>query len=214
MTVNSKDYNYYLPSQDKTVVVIFAEGASTYQRDDVYGQFTASYIWNAYFDPTTGYIVAYNYHEDDSNSDTGEGFTYTENLYVTNTSYSLTASSGTPNPTPSLTPSPTNSVSTSSITQFVLLAAGVGVFVIILIVVVVLVVAFSRRGGKSLPQHSYQQQPPPYAPPPENFNLRPNQQPEVQQIVVKEVVKVKCKYCGALIDSTAETCPICGAPRT
>ncbi len=55
--------------------------------------------------------------------------------------------------------------------------------------------------------------PPPPGPPPENIDLTPKQ-PPVQQIVIKEVVKVKCRYCGALIDSTAETCPICGAPRT
>ncbi|TMI68503.1 zinc-ribbon domain-containing protein [Candidatus Bathyarchaeota archaeon] len=32
--------------------------------------------------------------------------------------------------------------------------------------------------------------------------------------MIKEVVKVKCKYCGALIDSTVQACPFCGAPRT
>ena len=36
---------------------------------------------------------------------------------------------------------------------------------------------------------------------------------ETEQVVIKEVVKVKCQYCGALIDSTAEKCPYCGAPR-
>jgi Na+-transporting methylmalonyl-CoA/oxaloacetate decarboxylase gamma subunit len=212
MTIISKGYNYYLPSQDKTVLVIYAEGASTYQRNDVYGQFTASYTWGAYFDPTTGYIVGYSYHEDDSNP-SGEGFTYTENLYVTSTSYPLTTASGSPN-VPTFSPFPTSVVSTPNPAQFALLAAGVVIVIIVLIIIVALVVAISRRGRRTLPRHSYQQSPPPPSPPPESINLKPNQQPEVQQIVVKEVVKVKCRYCGALIDSTAETCPICGAPRT
>jgi RNA polymerase subunit RPABC4/transcription elongation factor Spt4 len=27
-------------------------------------------------------------------------------------------------------------------------------------------------------------------------------------------VKVPCRYCGTLMDSTATVCPKCGAPRT
>ena len=61
-----------------------------YERNDVYGQFSATYTWKVYFDPSTGYIVGYSYDEHDTNT-SGTGFTYTENLYVNSTSYPLTA---------------------------------------------------------------------------------------------------------------------------
>ena len=79
MTVISKDYSYYLPSENKNVNAIFAQGTSSYQRNDVYGQFNATYTWSAYFDPSTGYIIGYGYVEHDTNS-SGTGFTYTEHL--------------------------------------------------------------------------------------------------------------------------------------
>ncbi len=31
-------------------------------------------------------------------------------------------------------------------------------------------------------------------------------------VIVREVVKVRCSYCGALMDTTASLCPACGAP--
>lgn len=41
----------------------------------------------------------------------------------------------------------------------------------------------------------------------------PSQQPQViYKEVIKEVVKVPCKYCGSLIDITGQKCPNCGAP--
>jgi hypothetical protein len=49
---------------------------------------------------------------------------------------------------------------------------------------------------------------------PAPLSLTPSDQPAVQQIVVKETVKVPCQYCGTLIDSTATACPKCGAPRS
>jgi hypothetical protein len=92
-----------------------------------------------------------------------------------------------------------------------------GAFVLVILIVVAVLYAVTKSSRKTLPRHSYQQpyqQPPPsQGPPPENIDLTPKQ-PGVQQIVIKEVVKVKCRYCGALIDSTAQTCPFCGAPRT
>jgi len=201
MTVTSKNYSYYLPSENRNVNVIFAQGDSSYERNDVYGQFSATYTWKVYFDPSTGYIVGYSYDEHDTNA-SGTGFTYTEDLYVNSTSYPLTTAAAS-----------NNGGGTSSPTQYVGYIALIALVFVILIVVI-LVYAFSRRGRKTLPQHPYQQRPPPPpGPPPENINLTPKQ-PPVQQIVIKEVVKVKCRYCGALIDSTAETCPICGAPRT
>jgi hypothetical protein len=218
MTVESTNYSYYLPSQNMNVNVIFAQGQSSYDRNDVYGQFTATYTWNTYSDPTTGYIVGYSYNEQDTNP-SGTGFTYTETLYVTSTSYQLTAAT-TSNPTGGTpTPAISNFTGPTSLNQTVYLGvAGLALIIIVVIVIIlILIYAFSRRSRKTLPKHSYQQSyqqaPPPPSPPPENFDLTPKQ-PAVQQIVVKEVVKVKCRYCGALIDSTAETCPICGAPRT
>jgi hypothetical protein len=189
MTVKSTSYSYHLASQNGNVNTIFAEGTSSYQRNDVYGKFSATYTWDTYFDPVSGYIVGYSYNEQDTNSTTGDGFTYTENLYVTSTSYPLTAAAA-----------------TSNLAQYLVYIAAL--FLIIL-VIVILAVAISRR-SKRLPKHTYPQVP--VAPP--QIDLTPREQPPVQQIVIKEVVKVKCRYCGALIDSTVQTCPFCGAPRT
>jgi hypothetical protein len=217
MTIISKDHSFYLPSQQKYVNTIFSQGGSSYQRNDVYGQFTASYIWKVYFDPSTGYIVGYTYEERDTNP--SAGFTYSENLYVTSTSYPLTTVAITPSPatvSPTFVfPTPRTPTITQFIPSFFVLA---GFVLVILIVVVAVLYAVSKGSRKTLPRHSYQQpyqQPPPSSPStsPENIDLTPKQ-PGVQQIVIKEVVKVKCRYCGALIDSTAQNCPYCGAPRT
>ncbi len=205
MTVNSKSYSYFLPSQNENVNVIFAQGTSSYQRNDVYGQFTATYTWKAYFDPSTGYIVGYDYVEHDTNP-SGDGFTYTESLYMTSTSYSLTTAAAT---TINSSPNGGNSGSTQYLDYIIAI-------ILVIIVIAIISYAISRRNRRTLPKHPYQQQSPPPRPPnppPENIDLIPKQ-PQVQQIVIKEVVKVNCRYCGALIDSTAETCPICGAPRT
>ncbi|MGD0645422.1 MAG: hypothetical protein ABSA75_11005 [Candidatus Bathyarchaeia archaeon] len=202
MTVISRNYSYYLPSQNRNVNVIFAQGTSSYQRNDVYGQFSADYTWKAYFDPSTGYIIGYSDSEQDTNS-SGTGFMYTENLYVNSTSYPLTAAAAS-NP----------GGGNSSPTQYFSYIIAI---ILVLVVIAILIYALSRRSKRTLPKHPYQQpyqqQPPQPGPPPENIDLTPKQ-PPVQQIVIKEVVKVKCRYCGALIDSTAQTCPVCGAPRT
>jgi hypothetical protein len=202
MTVTSKNYSYYLPSQNRNVNTIFAQGNSNYQRNDEYGQFTATYTWNVYFDPSTGYIIGYNYVEHDTNS-SGDGFTYTDNLYVNSASYPLTTAAAN-------NPSGGNSIPT----QYLSYIIGI---ILVLVVIAILIYALSRRSRKTLPKHpyqqSYQQHSPSPGPPPQNIDLTPKQ-PPIQQIVIKEVVKVKCRYCGALIDSTAQTCPICGAPRT
>ena len=195
MTVTSRSYNYYLSSQGKNVNTIFAQGASSYERNDNYGQFTATYTWKAYFDPTTGYIIGYEYVEHDTNP-SGDGFTWTDNLYVTSTSYSLTAAVA---------------GSSSAPVNVDLIAA----IVLVIVVIVILIIALSRRSRRSLPKRSSMQEYSPPSQPPlaPQIDLTPKQ-PAVQQIVIKEVVKVKCRYCGALIDSTAQTCPVCGAPRT
>jgi hypothetical protein len=201
MSVKSENYSYYLPSQNRNVYAIFAQGDSNYQRNDVYGNFTATYTWKTYFDPSSGYIIGYDYTEYDT-SPSGTGFTYTENLYVNSASYPLTTAPA------------TNPNGTSDLMKDAVLIAAI---VIIIAVILIIFYAVSRR--RRLPKHPSQQpvytppsEPPP-SPPPQDINLTPKQ-PPVQQIVIKEVVKVKCRYCGALIDSTAEKCPFCGAPRS
>lgn len=198
MTVESTSYSYRLSSLGGNVNAIFAQGTSSYERNDEYGQFTAAYTWKAYFDPTTGYIIGYQYVEHDT-SPSGDGFTWTDTLYVTSTSYSLTAAAG--------------SSGNSGTTQNDAVIAAIVLLIVALIVI--LIIALSRRSRKNLPKHSPQQAytPPAPSPTPPQIDLTPKEQPPVQQIVIKEVVKVNCRYCGALIDSTAQTCPICGAPR-
>ena len=198
MTVKSSGYSYYLPSENRNVYAIFAQGNSNYQRDDEYGQFTATYTWNTYFDPTSGYIIGYDYTEHDTNP-SGTGFTYTEKLYITSASYQLkTAPPTTPN----------------IISELLKYAALI--VVILIIVAIILIVYAVSRSRRRLPKHPAQRPvytpPSEQPPPPQDVNLTPKQAP-VQQIVIKEVVKVNCRYCGALIDSTVERCPYCGAPR-
>ena len=197
-SILDKNYSYQLPSQNRYVQSIHAQGKSSYYRDDKYGKFTASYTWSTYFDPYTGYIIGYTWVEQDSDA-SGNGFTYTENLYVTATSYSLATAAAPPGP------------GLSS-----LLYPIIGVTVILFIIILIIAVAVIARRRTRLPEHAYDysRQPAPYAPPaPQTINLEPKQ-PPVQQVVVKEVAKVKCKYCGALVDTTALVCPVCGGPTT
>ena len=94
MTVVSKNYTFYLPTENQEESTIFAQGTGSYTgspEDNAYGNFSAKYIWNVYFDPATGYIVGYHYSEQDvSPNGNGTGFGYTDDLYVTSTSYPLT----------------------------------------------------------------------------------------------------------------------------
>ena len=197
MTVQSRNFGFFLPSENRYVNTIFARGASSYFRNDDYGQYNAAYTWSAYFDSLTGYIVGYVWDEHDSNS-SGDSFTYTENLSVTATSYPLAAGAAPP-----------------GFLQYVLYIVAI-ILVLAIILVIVAVLISRRRRRIKLPKHAYEQEyrpPPPSPAPAPSVDLTPKQ-PPVQQIVIKEVVKVKCKYCGALIDSTVQVCPICGAPRT
>ncbi len=36
----------------------------------------------------------------------------------------------------------------------------------------------------------------------------------VREVVIKEVVRIPCKFCGSLVDNTARKCLECGAPLT
>jgi hypothetical protein len=176
-------------------------GTGSFERDDSYGVFTATYTWKAYFDPTTGYIVGYVYTEQDSDG-SGDGFTWTDSLTVIHTTYPLTS-----DPAPPASPS-----------------SGPPVLLIVVLVVVLLVVllaitlALRHRRRPTLPQHSYggrpEYSPGPLGPAPPPVGLTPAGQPPVQQIVMKETVKVNCRYCGTLISTTDTVCPNCGAPRT
>jgi hypothetical protein len=206
MTVVTTDANYDLGTPaGGWVKAIFAEGNGSYQRNDVYGVFTATYNWKAYFDPSTGYIIGYVYTEQDSDG-AGDGFTLTDTLGVTDTSYALT---------PGVAESSSSSSGTA-VSSWMLLVI-VLVIVVVIIAVAALAISRSRRRAP-IPRHSPTGQvtfaPPPAGPPPPGISLTPSGQPPVQQIIIKETVKVNCRYCGSLIDSTAEKCPFCGATRS
>jgi hypothetical protein len=184
------------------VKTIFATGGGSYERHDVYGNFTASYQYKSYFDPATGYIVGYVYTESDSGG-AGNGFTWTDSLTTTATSYPLTTIAAPPATSPNASPVPW---------------IELGVLLIVLGIVVVVVVALyraRRRRASPLARHSVTTPtplPPSWNPPP--VDLIPRDQPPTPQVVLRETVKVPCAYCGTLIDSTATVCPRCGAART
>ena len=197
MTVKSTEYSFYLPSENRNVYAIFAQGNSNYERDDEYGQFTAAYTWNAYFDPNSGYIIGYDYTEHNTDP-IGTGFTYTEKLYITSASYPLNTA---PTPAPKIF---------SGLSTYITITA-----IALIIIAIILIAYAASRNKRRLRRHPTQRPvytPPSEQPPPQDINLTPKQAP-VQQIVIKEVVKVNCRYCGTLIDSTQEKCPYCGAPR-
>lgn len=133
VTVMSKNYSYFLPSANENVEAIFVQGSSSYQRNDVYGQFNAAYTWKAYFDPTSGYIVGYDYTEHDTNA-SGNGFTLTDNLYINSASYSLTVV-------------PSASGGNSDVLLIV-----IAVIIIVVIVIVVYAVSIRRRPKRSSQQ--------------------------------------------------------------
>lgn len=204
MTVQSRDARFDPPGSSLgAVVTIFGTGSGSYQRHDAYGTFTAVYTWDAYFDPGTGYVVGYVYTENDSATD-GNGFTYTDTLTDTSTSFPLTAAASTP----------------SLPAELFVLALALGFVLVVVVIVAVLAWVLVRRrrgslGRAPLPRHAVgSTAAPPYYGPPPPIHLTPDDQPRVQQIVLQETVKVPCRFCGTLIDSTATVCPKCGGPRT
>ncbi|MGP8125875.1 MAG: hypothetical protein ACLQEQ_08465 [Nitrososphaerales archaeon] len=202
-TVLSKNYSLQLPTEgNKYVQTIQAEGTGQHQRSDSYGVFTAPYTWYEYFDPTTGYVVGYNYVEQDSGQYQGQvgSFTYTDDLYVTSTSYNLALASASTGSTANAGP--------EGSTQYLGYSAAL---LVVVVVVAVAVYAATRRRGKDepLPKHP-QYTPPPSTPRESKIDL--GSKPS-EQVVIREVAKVNCKYCGTLIPSTADTCPYCGGPR-
>jgi len=200
-TVQSKNYSLQLPTEgNKYVQTIQAKGTGQHQRNDSYGLFTASYTWYEYFDPSTGYIVGYNYVEQDNGSYQGNAgsFTYTDNLYVTSTSYNLAPAS----------PPPTNVIEVllGLVPYFV-----VGIVVVLFIVIIAVYASRRRRRMDTIPEH------PPIVPgapssTPWESRVDLGSRPP-QQVVVRDVAKVNCKYCGTLIPTTDDRCPYCGGPR-
>lgn len=210
-TVLSKNYSFQLPTEgNRYVQTIQAKGVGQYQRNDSYGLFAASYTWNEYFDPSTGYVVGYNYVEQDNGKYHGQlgSFTYTDDLYVTSTSYAL-ASAEAPSSTSNTTAASTEAGAAAS-------DLYLGYLVLLGLLVVVAVIAYAvgkRRGrGETLPKHSAYTPPP--APPsaPWESKIDLGSTPP-QQVVIRDVAKVNCRYCGTLIPTTAGTCPYCGGPR-
>jgi hypothetical protein len=208
MTVVSTSYDYALDTVAGTYVkAIFTEGTGYFAWSDGYNLYNATYDWKAYFDPTTGYIIGYVYTEQDitTNNTSGDGFTMTDTLAVTHTTYALT---------PGVAPPPSSG--SGGGTDWTLIAV---VLVVIVVIIVMVALAISRsRRRRPIPKHSATGQvsyaAPPMGPPPPGIHLTPSGEPAVQQIIIKETVKVNCRYCGSLIDTTATTCPFCGATRS
>jgi hypothetical protein len=202
-TIQSKNFSILLPTEgNRYVQAVKAEGTGQYQRNDVYGIFTATYTWYEYFDPATGYIIGYNYTEQDTGSYQGQqgSFTYIDTLYVTSTSYPLLAGTAPP----------------ATIASTLLPYLGIIVPFVILLLLIVIVVLFvrGRRRRAPLPEHS---RPPPGSPPqpssgPWESRIDLGSRPP-EQVVIRDVAKVNCRYCGTLIPTTADHCPYCGAPR-
>jgi hypothetical protein len=189
-TILSKNYSLQLPTQgNKYVQSIQTKGTGQYQRNDSYGLFTASYTWYEYFDPSTGYIIGYNYVEQDNGS------------YVTSTSYNLAPAN----------PPPVNPIDTLlALAPYLILA----LIAVLFAVVMVVYASRRRRRMDTIPEHPLGPSTLPRAPPstPLESGIDLGSKPP-PQIVIRDVAKVNCKYCGTLIPTTADTCPYCGGPR-
>ncbi len=203
-TVLSKNYSLQLPTEgNKYVQSIQTKGTGQYQRNDFYGLFTASYTWYEYFDPSTGYIIGYNYVEQDNGSYNGQAgsFTYTDNLYVTSTSYNLAPAN----------PPPVNPIDTLvALAPYLILA----LIAVLFAVGIVVYASKRRRRMDTIPEHPPGPATLPSAPPstPLASGIDLGSKPP-PQVVIRDVAKVNCKYCGTLIPTTADTCPYCGGPR-
>ena len=201
--VMDRNYSYQMPAEvGRYVQTIHARGTGQYQRSDDYGVFAASYTWDEYFDPSTGYIVGYKYVEQDSGQYQGDAgsFTYTDTLYVTSTSYPLAAASAPP------------ATGSGGLDLFIVIPIAMLVLFLV-VVIAAAVVARNNRRKHPLPEHS--PTPPSLTPPPPtpwdskiNIGSKP---PE--QVVIREVPMVTCRYCRTLYPATADRCPYCGGPR-
>ncbi len=91
LTVESTSSTYWVGAVPHTAILL--GGAGAYTRNDVYGNFLATYTDKYYYDPTTGFIVAEQYSELDQSGDTS--FVNATTLSVTSSSYSLPLDLGT-----------------------------------------------------------------------------------------------------------------------
>ena len=82
LTVRSLSATYWIGAVPHAAILL--EGSGTYNRNDVYGQFTATYADKYYYDPNTGFIVGEQYTEQDTDGFTG---------FVNSTALTVTASS-------------------------------------------------------------------------------------------------------------------------
>ncbi len=87
-------------------------------------------------------------------------------------------------------------------------SAVCGVPLLIIGLVLLLIGAFTNPPAP--PQPVYYVQQPAYYPP-----YQPPTQPQIihqKEVVTREIVKIRCRYCGALVDEGVGTCPRCQAP--
>ena len=172
MTILSKNTAFYLPTENEYVTAIYAQGNGSdigSPQNDAYGDFSARYTWNGYFDPTTGYIVGYHYVEQDTSMNgNGTGFGYVDDLSVTSTSYLLTvvASTQTTSSQSSSVSSATSSTSSTSTTSSSTISSSsstsalvtsssfpvedVGIIAVVVIVIVaILVISRTRKSSET-----------------------------------------------------------------
>ena len=93
--------------------------------------------WQSFFDPSTGYIVGYVYSETRPDGTTS-GFTLTDSLAVTNTSYALTQAAA-----------PPASSSGGGLTNLEIAIIAIVVLIVIIVVIYAVVSAARRRIGSS-----------------------------------------------------------------
>lgn len=88
LTVQSASATYWMGAVPRTAAVLTGSGA--YDRNDVYGNFSATYTDTYYYDPSSGYILSEQYSETDNGFGlfTGDQFSNTTTLTVTASSYS------------------------------------------------------------------------------------------------------------------------------
>jgi hypothetical protein len=202
MTVISSNYSYKTGKGQSPLATIYVKGTGSCQRVFSHQTFSATYSWQAYFDKSTGFIVSYGYFQNDTNSN-GNSFSCSNKLIVSSSSYGVHL-------VPQTAPTPKTTFPFTDVI-FSIIA--------IFIVAILIVLLVSRHGrNNKLSKHSNTR--PGVTSNMNNDNTADGKpldfKPEsggTEQIVIKEIVKVKCEYCGALIDSTAKKCPFCGAPR-
>ncbi|HYM39841.1 MAG TPA: GNAT family N-acetyltransferase [Thermoplasmata archaeon] len=83
LTVQSLSATYWIGAVPHATILL--QGTGSYNRDDVYGRFFATYTDKYYYDANTGFVVGEQYTEQDS--DGFNGFVNSTTLTVTSSSY-------------------------------------------------------------------------------------------------------------------------------